>query len=192
MVEKRDDSFLRYSVNKCTLEDIGLTYSKLKELGSEELKNRLSTLHEIQKFVDDMNSVMTRETKTLAHDNSRKKFDLNEKRVGSEVLSLPRLLPTICTVDTIAGYKDVVSNDEKLKTHPEVRQKIYGESRKKHSRTLPRNSKRKLCINCKMETMNQNFWLPKLVDTKAVRKTSSGSADKDNTVLPAINNTKYS
>jgi len=149
-------------------------------------------LHELQKFVDEVNSAMTGETKTFVHDNCRKKFDLNEKRVGSEVISLPRVIPTICTVDTIEGYHDVVPNKEKLKKHPEVRQKIYGESRKKHSRALPRSSKKKLCINCTMETVKQNIWLPKLVDTKAVRKTSSGSADKEITVLPAINTTRYS
>ena len=175
-------------MTKCTLEDIDLTYAKLKELGTEELKNRLSALRGIQKLAEETDVGMTRETKTLIQDNSGNIFDLREKRNGGDYLSLPRLIPDI--VDRVAGYKEILSNNKQLKMYPEEKKKKGGKTKKKHVRRFSQNN-RKMCLNCQIDTMPKHTWLPQLEDVKTVGKVSKAGADKEEIVLPAIKVSKY-
>ena len=199
MEGKQRESLLQASMNKCTLEDIDRTYEKLKELGTEELKNRLSALKEIQKSTEEINVAMTRETRTLFHDNSRNIFDLREKRSGGKYLSLPRIIPEI--VDRVPGYKEILSNNEQLKIYPEEKKKSRGRTKKKRAKRFAENN-RKMCLNCQIDTMIKKTrlpqledvnkkWLPQLEEAKTVGKVSRVGAEKEDTVLPVIKVSKY-
>lgn len=189
MVERRNDAFLQGSVTKCTLEDFEVTYAKLKELGPEELKHRLVALKEIQKTVDDVKAAMTREAKTLIQENSRNSLD-KEKRQGGNLLSLPRLFPAICKVDRIAGYQDVLSSNEKLKTYPEEGKAKSGKSKKKHLRRISQKDGT-LCINCQMEAMHETSWLPQLEGAKTTGNIPRRGRKAEKVVLPELKVSKY-
>ena len=181
---------MQRNVNKCTLEDIDLTYKRMKELGTEELKNRLSALQEIKKSSEETNMAINKEPKALTQDSPWTTFDLKENRKRSEFLSLPRLIPTMRKVDRIAGYNDSPSMNEQLKKYPDQTQKKRGKSKKKHVRRLSQ-SNRKMCLNCQIETMNKTTWLPQIDDVKADGKMSRVPAEKQEFVLPAIKFSKY-
>ena len=190
MVEKRNESFLQSNVNKCTLEDFELTYWQLKELGPEEVKHRLVALREIQKSLEEAKLAMTKEAKPFIQGNSRNTFDLKERRKGGEFLSLPRLFPTICKVDRISGYKDTLSNKEQMNMYPEEGQVKRAKSKRKNLHRISQKDG-KMCLNCKMETINEKPWLPQLNDVKAAGKVSREGAKKEKIVLPEIKLSKY-
>ena len=184
MVDRHQDALVPKKLNTCTLEDLGLTYQKLKHIGHEEVQRRLNAFQELQKSVEIEKFKMTREVKSLNAENTNKWFGCKREPGRQELLTLPKIYPDVYPFDSYKSNRTIFGSVQREKSQ-ETDIKIENPRPKKRAKKA-KSKPSGLCVNCQLEAMRETSWLPQLDDSKLVERRSKKDSKEEKFVLPDI------